>query len=266
MPAPLAVAAAAAGRAAAQKAAQTAGARAAGSVGANAATGGRAAVSGPRAVEGRGSEFFKTERTLEQNISRRLDEARKRRWSRSAPQAANDNGSAANDNEAIAYEIAQMEEEEARAFSKISRLYQEQGENFSSEEAERLQGETAKSRPSFPVFIFSLALIKDLLDVPLDLSVVAALFASILSVFVGITLALWMFGKMSGAWYKRGMIKWFWRRFALVMIIEFIPGLQLIPANTVLVWMAHNRENKAVQLLNNALEVLHGRGFGPQRR
>lgn len=265
MPAPLAVAAAAAGRAAAGKAAQAAGTRAA--QGAASRAGARTA-SGPKMVESRGSEFFNTERTLEQNLTRRVEEARRRRFGSARNRVNTGNQadeSAETEEDMAAQAFEQMAEEEQQAFKQVSQLHQKEGESLSEQDFSQLQTESAKSRPSFPALIFSLALIKDVLDVPLDLTVVAAIFASILSVFCGLALAFWMLGKMSGAWYKRGMIKWFWRRFALVMVIEFIPGLQLIPANVVLVWMAHNRENKAVQLLNNSLEILHGKGFGPRR-
>lgn len=274
MPVPLAVAAAAAGRAAAGKVAQATASRAAqGAAGQEVAAvrSGKAATSGPGAVEARGSEFFKTERTAEQNINRRVDELRKKRWGKEGRQefldtAANDNLDAANDDEVLEEQMMRTEaEEESRAYSDIARMLQEQGEEMTSEYAAQLKVETQKDRPHFPVFIFSLALIKDVLDLPLNLTVVAVFFASILGVIASLTIAFWMLGKMNGAWYKRGMIKWFWRRFALVAIIEFIPGLQLIPANMILVWMAHNRENKAVQLLNQSLEILHSRGFGPKR-
>jgi hypothetical protein len=110
--------------------------------------------------------------------------------------------------------------------------------------------------PSFPLFIFFTALFKDILDIPANLSIIGVVVSVTLSFFLALILFFWILGKMNGGWWKKRLISWLWKRYILVIIIEFLPGFQLIPTTTIFVLMAHYREKKIVLLANKALDAL----------
>ncbi len=116
--------------------------------------------------------------------------------------------------------------------------------------------------PTFPIFILIAALFKDILDIPTNLSLVAALLSSIFGFFLSMIIFFWIFGKMNGKWWKKRLIKWLWKRYVLAMIVEMLPGISLVPLATIFVLMAHYREKKIVILANKALEALR---FGLQK-
>ncbi len=122
--------------------------------------------------------------------------------------------------------------------------------------------EKLPSKPGFPYMILSLVVIKDLLDIVLDATLVLAIVAWVLSAVIGIILVFWTFGKISGGWWKKGAIQWLWKRFFLMLSIELIPFLNIMPTNVIFVLMAHYREAKIVKLFNEALEIFHGGGGG----
>jgi len=121
-----------------------------------------------------------------------------------------------------------------------------------------LQGPPEK--PQFPVMIASMAVLKDILD-SIDATGFGIIVTTFTTIGISLVIALWMLGKMSGGWWKGRMIKWFWNRYLLMFIVEFIPFLKFVPATTVLVLMAHYKETRVVKLLNSGLEILHGHGF-----
>ncbi len=114
-------------------------------------------------------------------------------------------------------------------------------------------------RPDFPYIMVSLAILKDVLDAG-DFFVVGIIVTTILSFTIALVLFLWFLGKLSGGWWKKKMVAWLWTRYAVAIFIEFVPFLKIIPATTILVFMAHYRETKIVQFLNSALENLRKKG------
>lgn len=94
--------------------------------------------------------------------------------------------------------------------------------------------------PSFPVFIFSLALIKDVLDI-FSLGWIGIL-ANIIIVPI---LWFWVFGKMS--FIKKRI----WRRFLVYIFIEFIPFISVVPVWSFFVVRSHLTEYDQVE---NVLE------------
>jgi hypothetical protein len=147
------------------------------------------------------------------------------------------------------------------SLNKIAELFASRGEKFDEEDAQMLQ-EKLPSESGFPYMIVSLVVIKDLLDVVLDATVVLAILAWILSAIIGIILVFWTFGKISGGWWKKGAIQWLWKRFFLMLSVELIPFLNIMPSNVIFVLMAHYKEKKIVKLFNEALEIFHGGGGG----
>jgi hypothetical protein len=69
-------------------------------------------------------------------------------------------------------------------------------------------------------------------------------------------------GKISGGSYKKPLIKYIWRRFAIVFLVELIPIVKIIPANTIFILLAHFRETKIVKVFNFALEKMHNPASG----
>lgn len=113
--------------------------------------------------------------------------------------------------------------------------------------------------PPFPVVIFIFALLKDLIDTA-ELTIIGIVITKILTIIFAVILFFWILGKASGGWWKKKVIKWLWKRYVAVIIIELIPIVGLIPANAIFVLMAHKRETKVVKAINFALEELKKAG------
>lgn len=132
-----------------------------------------------------------------------------------------------------------------------------QGEVWMGDDFVKTQGFAQAAQ--FPMLILIMAAAKDLLDLPLELTFVGILITTVLSLMITLVLIFWFFGKMSGVWYKKILIKWLWKRLLLTIIIEMLPFAKIIPATTILVLMAHHKENKLVQVFNRGLELAHGK-------
>ncbi len=152
-------------------------------------------------------------------------------------------------------------EHHARVFASIAELYSSKGEQFGDEEAKQLLGEGKKPTiPDFPVLIFGLAAVKDALDV-LDLTIVGTIVVFFFSVIIAIILAIWTFGKISGGWWKKALIKKILVRYGICIAIELIPFVQMVPTTMVFVLLAHYHETKIAKLFNEALERIHRGGI-----
>lgn len=130
------------------------------------------------------------------------------------------------------------------------------------EESERTSVSVERPKhPSFPTLMFGFAAMKDMLDVA-DLSIIGMFITYPLSVLVGIIIFVWIWNKVRYSGVKKQMVGWLWRRYALAMIVEFIPGFKLVPANMILIAMAHYKEKKLVQLFDLALDEMLRSGMG----
>lgn len=109
--------------------------------------------------------------------------------------------------------------------------------------------------PPFPMFIFVIAILKDLIDIA-DITLVGVVITTLLSILFSIILFFWLIGKVSGKWWKKKVLNWLWKRYIAAIIIEFIPFLKIAPVMTIFVIMAHRRETKVVRAINFALEEL----------
>ncbi len=109
-------------------------------------------------------------------------------------------------------------------------------------------------QPDFPYIMVSIAILKDILDVPVELSIIGIVITTALSFLLAIILFIWILGKLSGGWWKKAMVRWIWVRYIFAILIEFLPFFKIIPATTILVLMAHYREAKIVMFFNAALE------------
>ncbi len=146
------------------------------------------------------------------------------------------------------------------AFAKVEELFASKGEKFGEEEAQQMVDDPPRM-PGFPILIFGGALIKDAVDF-LDLTIVGAIAVFFFSVIYAIVLAFWSYGKISGGWWKKILIKKILIRYGICMVLEAIPFIQIVPATTIFVLLAHYHETKIAKLFNEGLEHLHGAGWG----
>ena len=107
----------------------------------------------------------------------------------------------------------------------------------------------------FPLFIFIIAILKDAFDIA-DFTLIGTIFTFFTSIIFGLIIFFWLLGKVSGKWWKRRVLNWLWKRYILMLIIEFVPFLKLAPTMTIFIIMAHRRETKVVKAINFALEEL----------
>ncbi len=110
-------------------------------------------------------------------------------------------------------------------------------------------------KPIFPYFILGVSVIKDLLDIPANLSIVGIPFAMALSLICSLVIFFWIWGKMSGGWWKKRLLRWLFVRFFIMFGVELI--VSIIPTTTIFTLMAYYREKKIVKLINLALEEMH---------
>lgn len=133
-------------------------------------------------------------------------------------------------------------------FSNITKL--------SDEEDEKLIINDVPKMPPFPFLIVLMAVFKDVIDFLLNLTLIAAPLPVISSFLVGVVLFFWILGKASGGWWKKRLIKWLWTRYVITLLIELIPFVNIIPATTIFILMAHYREKKIVRIINGVLGEL----------
>ncbi len=168
-----------------------------------------------------------------------------------------------------AVEAENVEENEMRessiyaeriAQNDVRTMLKKEGEDFSDGDAQLLL-EKPPEKPGFPFIILPLAVLKDLLDIPGELSIIGILVTTVLSFILALILFFWVMGKLGGGWWKKRMIGWLWRRYIVAMCIEFLPFGKMIPATTIFVLMAYHHEKKIVKLFDSALEKLHSAGL-----
>lgn len=146
------------------------------------------------------------------------------------------------------------------ALARIRSIFEKHGEKFAAGDEKKLIA-SKPSKPKFPAFMLALAAIKDILDIPGDLSVVGIILTTLTSFLIAVTLFIWTWNKISGGWWKTRLIRWLWIRYVATILIEFIPGIKLVPTNTIFIFMAYKKEAKIVKLFNRALEELHAAGY-----
>ena len=144
------------------------------------------------------------------------------------------------------------------AVGEIKDFFEESKETFTDEDAKMVMSAPPKLS-DFPTFIFFVSLVKDILDIPLELSVIGIIVTTLLSAIIYVILFFWSLGKLSGGWWKKRLIKKLWRRFIICGVIEFllpVPWIKMIPANVIFTLMTHYSETKLVKMLNLALEKI----------
>ncbi|HEU4677397.1 MAG TPA: hypothetical protein VFS75_01610 [Candidatus Paceibacterota bacterium] len=118
---------------------------------------------------------------------------------------------------------------------------------------ERLLLDTPPDTPSFPGVILVVAAVKDILD-GLDVTGIGVVVATALSFLMSLVLFLWTLSRQQGGWWKQKGSRSTWSRYAGATIVEFIPFLQMLPAESLYVVMTYVSESKLGRSLQSALE------------
>lgn len=142
---------------------------------------------------------------------------------------------------------------------KVRAIFDENDASFDENDEKKLLKEPP-TKPNFPYIMMAVAVMKDVLDIPMDIGIFGIIFVTIFSFFLSIIMFFWCLGKMRGGWWKKQIIRWLWVRYAATIILEFIPFLNMIPAATIFILMAHYHETKLVRLFDRALEEFKNAG------
>lgn len=137
----------------------------------------------------------------------------------------------------------------------ISKNINDKGVSVTAKDVDSMRAEPPKET-SFPVIMLTLAIIKDVLDA-FTLTGVGYLLSFLASFFIGMALFLWLLNKGGGAWKAR-LLRKLMVRFGVIIVLDAIPGLNLVPAYTVFIILTYYREKKVVKLFWEAVEVLEG--------
>ncbi len=115
------------------------------------------------------------------------------------------------------------------------------------------------SQPGFPYFIFTVAVLKDILDVIATVTLIGIVVSMALSFLCALILFIWTLSKLHGTGHvQKKLAKRILIKYGLSTGIEFIPGINVIPTTTVFVLLAYFDEKKLVGLFNLAHKKLRG--------
>ncbi|PIQ91353.1 MAG: hypothetical protein COV70_04250 [Parcubacteria group bacterium CG11_big_fil_rev_8_21_14_0_20_39_22] len=163
------------------------------------------------------------------------------------------------------YELPRSLNDRRRMMDAVNRVFTDAGEDsLSKEEVTEMRGQKPKI-PSFPIYIFLMAVFKDIIDTPsvitdsVGVTGVGLVFTGFyrflslsFSVLASVIIFLWILGKTS---LVRKMLwkKLVWRYAVAFLAENLVP---IIPTVTIAVLLAHFRETKIVRLTWSSLEAL----------
>ena len=117
-------------------------------------------------------------------------------------------------------------------------------------EETQIESLSVSSNVELPILIIIVALLKDISDI-----VSTGIAGIITSLVFGMIIYLWIFSKSTII--QRRMMKWFIRRFVVVIIIGIIPLINFVPEATILVLLVYNREKGIVKDFFDSLEGVY---------
>lgn len=147
---------------------------------------------------------------------------------------------------------AQLNEERVRLATK--QAAQELGIEYTPEEISDIAktGTKKPETPSFPFFMLSLALIKDVLDY-VTLTGVGYAVSLIVSIIIGLIIFVWVYKKGGGGPLKQRQTKRAIRRFIFANAADIIPGVNLIPFEAIFVFMTYSGEKVDAENMGRVL-------------
>jgi hypothetical protein len=107
-------------------------------------------------------------------------------------------------------------------------------------------GDEPEERPDhvpFPIIILPLAILTDILDF-LSLTGIGFVVSVIIQIFALLGIAVWLVWKGMSSWGKQ-QLQGTWMKFALSMLGEFIPVLDVGPWTALFVWTTYSTLRKA---------------------
>jgi len=132
---------------------------------------------------------------------------------------------------------------------------QEELEDYDvDEESLRETVEDLPEKPDFPLTLFIFAIIVDSAQILATFTVVLAIFTPPLGVLFGIVSFFYFFGKIN--FVQKYITRKLLTRFLLTFLIEFIPGLNVIPTATIFTFLAYKSQSKIIAAYLKAAESL----------
>lgn len=108
--------------------------------------------------------------------------------------------------------------------------------------------------PPFPAIIFTIAIIKDIVDGLVTATIVGIVVSEIFSVLFAFVLFVWVFYK--GQATNRGLYRKYLLGWISSVIVELIPGVQVVPAEGMFVFWVYYMERRAVAKERKVLKKL----------
>jgi len=139
-------------------------------------------------------------------------------------------------------------------------VLEEGGEDLEDDEIDELR-ENPPELPQFPTIIFSLAIVKDTLDVIVTVTIIGAAATFVYGAFYNIIIFAWLLNKASKpSLAQRLVIKKIRTkialRFAGTSLVETMPFLGVLPLATFFVLLTHYGETKVVKLFLRAVDAM----------
>jgi len=113
----------------------------------------------------------------------------------------------------------------------------------------RLKKSRPQKKPQFPLLIFLVALFKDIIDVPGEISIVGMIITAITSFLLAAILFCWSLLKAQTSGLNKNLsndnfTKYIWQKYVLLTLVELIPFVKIIPGAITFVLMVYNKEMK----------------------
>ena len=147
-----------------------------------------------------------------------------------------------------------------QSFNRIRETFKKSGEKLNDTDIRELSSMKQDQIPKahFPYFIFTIALIKDIIDAIATVTLIGIVVSMALSFVCAVILFIWTLMKLgnTGVAQKR-MTNKILMRCGLAIGIELIPGLNVIPTATIFVLFTYFEEKKVGKLFKLAHAQLH---------
>lgn len=113
--------------------------------------------------------------------------------------------------------------------------------------------------PIFPMVVLVFAFLKDIIDAG-GATVILIPLTTTTSIAISASLIAWVLGKANvgggGAWWKKFLLRKILQRMGFVIVLEMIPGLQIIPATTLFVFWVYSNEKNMHDAVKGAMEKM----------
>lgn len=109
--------------------------------------------------------------------------------------------------------------------------------------------------PELPINMLTGGVIKDIVDVA-GLTGVGLVLTTIFSIIFSTVLFFWVMGRGGTGGISRAMIKQAIRLLAGIVVAEFIPVVQIVPATTLFILWVHNKDKKLFVFVGDIIKSI----------